>query len=101
MVRLEENVDNLFFDIAFRVLNYAIEFVNDLNYSSLRFIDVLRALLKIQKLIGESSRDGFYDRLRKKLDSRGAMSLTSLSERSKFLDELLDMFIEEWRIEEH
>ncbi|NIQ32359.1 MAG: hypothetical protein GTN80_01730 [Nitrososphaeria archaeon] len=45
--------------------------------------------------MGESSRDEFYEKLRQKLKERMVMS--DRETRSKRLNELLRLFIEEWK----
>ena len=84
-----------FFDFACKVLNYAIEFVNAPGYASLRLADVLNSLLELQPQIEGTSREEFYQKVREKMESR--QLLVGPEARSKFLDELLTMFVDEWR----
>ena len=92
---MKGSLDDQFFDLACRVLNYAIEFVNAPGYASLRLVDVLKGLLELQPQMEGVSRGEFYQRLQEKLESRDL--LVGVEERSKFLDELLTMFVDEWR----
>ena len=92
---MKGSLDDQFFDLACRVLNYAIEFVNAPGYSSLRLVDVLKGLLDLQLQMEGVSRVEFYQKVREKLESRDL--LVGAEERSKFLDELLTMFVDEWR----
>ena len=94
-IALKGNLDDQFFDLACRVLNYAIEFVNAPGYASLRLIDVLKGLLELQPQIEGVGRGGFYQKIRGALESRDP--LMSAEDRSRFLDELLTMFVDEWR----
>ena len=85
----------MLFDLSMRVLNYSIEFVNSPGYASLRLLDVLQGLVGLSlKMEGLSNRE-FYSNLQKKLEERRLMA--DSKERAKFLDELLAMFVEEWR----
>jgi len=92
---LKGSLDDQIFDLACRVLNYAIEFVNSPGYASLRLIDVLKGLLELQPQIEGVGRDRFYQKIRGALESRDR--LVSAEDRSRFLDELLTMFVDEWR----
>ena len=92
---MSETVDREFFDLSMRVLNYSIEFVNSPGYASLRLLDVLESLVALSpKVEGISNRE-FYGRLKKKFEERRLM--VDSKEQAKFLDELLSMFVEEWR----
>jgi len=92
---LKGSLDDQFFDLACRVLNYAIEFVNAPGYASLRLVDVLKSLIDLQPRIEGISRGEFYQKVRKKMESRELLS--NAEARSKFLDDLLTMFVDEWR----
>ncbi len=92
---MNSDLDDKFFDLLCRVLNYAIEFVNAPGYASLRLVDVLKSLVDLQPQMKGVSRSYFYNKIREKLESRELLS--SNEARSKFLDELLTMFVEEWR----
>jgi hypothetical protein len=89
-----ENLEECFFDVLLRTLNYSIEFVNDSSYASLRFMDLFTSLLKLQPLI-DMSRKEFYESLREKIKDRELVR--DPKERSKLQTELSQMFIEEWR----
>ena len=92
---MRSNLDDKFFDLTCRVLNYAIEFVNAPGYASLRLVDVLKGLLDLQQQIEGVSKGDFYQKLREKLESRDLMA--DEEKRSKLLDELLAACVDEWR----
>ena len=92
---MEKNLDDRFFDLLMRTLNYSMEFLESPNYASLRFMDLFGSLLDLQPLIGESARDEFYAGLRQKLQDRRVMS--DRETRSKRLNDLLRLFVEEWK----
>lgn len=94
---MSETLDAQFFDYAFQVLNYATEFVKAPGYSSLRFTDVLEKTVNLALQIEGIENKGFYEELRKKFADRRVMS--DQGTREVFLEELLTMFIEEWRKE--
>ncbi|MBS7653293.1 hypothetical protein KEJ13_09230 [Candidatus Bathyarchaeota archaeon] len=95
-MRLVEELEERFFDILLRTLNYAIEFTEDRSYASLRFMDLFSSLLDLQPMIlRETCRGEFYEKLREKLKSRQVME--GRESRSRFQREILDMFIGEWR----
>ncbi|MBS7637595.1 hypothetical protein KEJ49_01715 [Candidatus Bathyarchaeota archaeon] len=95
-MKLAEELEERFFDILLRTINYAIEFSEERSYASLRFMDLFSSLLDLQPIIlRETRRDEFYGRLREKLKSREVME--SGEERSRFQREILEMFIDEWR----
>ena len=84
-----------FFDLTVRIANYAVEFGNSEGYVPIRMVDILKGLLELADHIEGISNKGFYSQVIKKIESRDI--LVAGIERRKFLDELLDMFIEEWR----
>jgi len=88
------NLEDLFFDVLLRTLNYSIEFVNDASYASLRFMDLFTSLLKLQPLMDMPHKE-FYESLREKIKDRELVR--DSKERSKLQNELSQMFIEEWR----
>jgi len=90
-----ENLEDHFFDLLLRTLNYSIEFVNDTSYASLRFMDLFTSLLKLQPLMKEISRKEFYETVREKIKDRELVR--DPKERSRLQTELSQMFIEEWR----
>jgi len=90
-----ENLEDRFFDLLLRTLNYSIEFVNDTSYASLRFMDLFTSLLKLQPLMKEISRKEFYETVREKIKDRELVR--DPKERSRLQTELSQMFIEEWR----
>ena len=92
---MKSDLNDKFFDLTCRVLNYAIEFVNAPGYASLRLVDILKSLIDLQPQIEGASRREFYQKLREKLDSRDLLADERGS--SKLLDELLTIFVDEWR----
>ena len=92
---MSNTIDSQAFDLAMRVLNYAIEFVNLPGYSSLRLTDVLQGLVDLYFQMDSISNKKFYEKIRKKFDERKLMS--DPEDSTKFLDELLTMFVNEWR----
>ena len=91
---MSESLDEHIFDLAFRILNYAIEFVNTGDYSTLRLMDVLGSYLGIALQL-EVGKKEFYEKVKEILDSRE--SLLSTEDKKRFLNVLLTMFIDEWR----
>jgi hypothetical protein len=89
-----ENLEERFYDVLLRTLNYSIEFVNDASYASLRFMDLFTSVLKLQPLMS-MPRNEFYESLREKIKDRELVR--DPKERSKLQTELSQMFIEEWR----
>lgn len=92
---MSQPLDDQFFDFAMRILNYSIEFVNTPDYASLRLLDVLQSLVDLSQRIEGVSNKAFYARLKKKFEERRLMS--DRKESAAFLDELLTIFVEEWR----
>jgi hypothetical protein len=87
---MSEDLKDRFFNVMLHNLNYAMEFVNDGSYASLRFMDLFNNLLELQPLIKEISKEEFYERLRERIGGERVG-------RSKLQIELLQMFIDEWR----
>jgi hypothetical protein len=92
---MKSDLNDEFFDLTCRVLNYAIEFVNAPGYASLRLVDILKSLIYLQPQIDGVSRGEFYQKLREKLDSRDL--LADEKRKSKLFDELLTIYVDEWR----
>jgi len=92
---LSTTLDDQLFDLAMRTLNYSIEFVNTPGYASLRLMDLLQNLASISMQIEGVSRKEFYGKVKEKMEDRRLMA--DQKERAEFLDELLTMFVEEWR----
>jgi len=92
---MSENLDDVFFDHAFKILNYAVEFANSRGYASLRITDILEKTVELSSRIEGVSRTDFYGRVMEKFENRRIMS--EQKSREAFLDELMVMFIEEWR----
>jgi len=93
--KVERKLENRFFDLLLKILNYAIEFADEKSYANLRFMDLFNDLLELQPLIREISEDEFYERLRQKIKARRLS--TDQETEIKFQHELLKMFIDEWR----
>ena len=92
---MSEKLDNVFFDHAFKILNYAVEFANSPGYASLRMTDTLEKTVELSSRIEGISRTDFYRQVIEKFKNRKIMSERKSHE--TFLDELMMMFIEEWR----
>lgn len=92
---MSTELEDRFFDVLLRTLNYSMEFINDTSYASLRFMDLFTSLLRLQPLMGNVSRAQFYEVLREKIRDRELVR--DPEERSRLQKELLQMFIEEWR----
>ena len=94
---MSETLDDKFFDYAFQVLNYAIEFVKSPGYSSLRLTDVLEKTVNLGLEIEGVERKEFYEKIKEKFGARKLLS--SSVNREEFLDGLLSEFVDEWRKE--
>jgi hypothetical protein len=94
---MSETLDDKFFDYAFQVLNYAIEFVKSPGYSSLRLTDVLEKTVNLGLEIEGVERKEFYKKIKETFGTRKLLS--SSMNREEFLDRLLSEFVEEWRKE--
>ncbi len=90
-----ESLEERYFDFSLKVLNYAIEFVNQPGYPSLRMTDVLENLVLLAGQIEGVDKQEFYGKLTNKFSNKPVMSTPQ--ERAVFLNELLDIFIQEWR----
>lgn len=91
---MKENLEDSFFDMLLRTLNYAMEFVSARSYASLRFMDLFSSLLELQPLIKGISNGEFYEKLREKIKTRRLMGDRKV--RLKLQSELLQMFVDEW-----
>jgi len=92
---MSETLDEKFFDYAFQVLNYAIEFVKSPGYSSLRLTDVLEKTVNLGLEIEGVENKEFYEKIKERFGTRKLLS--SSVNREEFLDGLLSDFVEEWR----
>lgn len=92
---MSENLDEVFFDHVFKILNYAVEFTNSRGYASLRITDILEKTIELSSRIDGVERTDFYGQVMEKFENRKIMS--EQKSRETFLDELMVMFIEEWR----
>ena len=94
-MNVENILDEKFFDLTVRVVNYAVEFRNTAGYIPLRLVDILKSLLELAPHIEGIQRKPFYSETLEKIEGRDILS--SGEERAKFIDELFDLFINEWR----
>lgn len=92
---MSADLEDRFFDVLLRTLNYSMEFINETSYASLRFMDLFTSLVRIQPLMQSLSRTQFYEALREKIGDREL--IRDPEERSRLQKELLQMFIEEWK----
>jgi len=92
---MNETLDDVYFDYAFKILNYAMEFVKSPGYASLRMTDIIEKTIELSSRIEGVSRAEFYEKLREKFENRVIMS--ERKDLEIFLDELIMMFIEEWK----
>lgn len=93
VIRMCENLDDKFFDYTFQVLNYAIEFAKSPGYASLRLMDVLEKTINLSLQIEEITQKEFYETVKEKFKDRVSGEKSS----DDFLDELLTVFVDEWR----
>ena len=94
---MSTTLDDQLFDLAMRTLNYSIEFVNTPGYASLRLMDLLQSLVGLSMQIEGISKKEFYGKVKEKMEDRRLMA--DQKEQAEFLDELLTMFVDEWRKE--
>ena len=92
---MNETFDDRYFDLTMKVLNYAMEFVNQPSYASLRMTDVLQSLVDISSEIEGVERKEFYASVKAKFRDRKLM--TTKKAEIDFLNELLTFYVEEWR----
>ena len=92
---MNNNLDEQYFDLCCRVLNYAIEFVESPGYASLRLVDVLKDLIELQFKMESHQKTNFYHEVWEKLKLRDLMA--NADDRARLLDELSTMFVNEWR----
>lgn len=82
-----------YFDLTMKVLNYSLEFIDQPSYASLRLTDVLESLVSLSSSIDGVKNQEFYEKVNAKLKSR--MNITE--DRASLLNEILVLYIEEWR----
>jgi hypothetical protein len=92
---LNQKLDDRYFDLTMRVLNYAMEFIDQPGYASLRMTDILKNLLELSSKLEGVNRREFYALVKAKL-SDGFTMLTQ-QEKTRILNELIALYIEEWR----
>jgi hypothetical protein len=69
--------------------------VNTGGYASLRLVDVLGSYLGIMLQVDGINKKEFYEKIKENIDNRDL--LAPVKEKERFLDDLLTMFIDEWR----
>ncbi|KON29086.1 hypothetical protein AC482_07260 [miscellaneous Crenarchaeota group-15 archaeon DG-45] len=89
------SLDQEYFDFCFKVLNYSIELTRSTGYASTRMTDVLQKLVDLSFQIEGVGKKEFYETLNEKFKNRRLM--TSQMGQSEYLDELLQLFVDEWR----
>lgn len=92
---MTENVEDRFFDLLMKTLNYSREFVDDRSYASLRFMDLFSSLVQLQPMIKEIDNEEFYSRLRERITDRQVMG--NRDTRAKLQGDLVQMLLDEWR----
>lgn len=92
---MSQTLDDRYFDLTMKVLNYAMEFVNQPSYASLRMTDVLQSLIDISTEIDGIEMKEFYASVKEKFRDRKLMTIKQAE--IDFLNELLTLYIEEWR----
>ena len=88
-------MDLSFFDYAFQILNYAIEFVNTPGYSCLRFIDLLEKTISMALKLEDIKNKSFYEKIQNKFKERRLVSDSKT--REDFMNDLLSLFVDEWK----
>jgi hypothetical protein len=78
-----------------KILNYAMEFIDQPGYASLRMTDVLESLLDLSSQLEGVDRREFYASVKAKLSDR--LDMTNQQDQAGLLNELLALYIEEWR----
>jgi hypothetical protein len=89
------SIDQEYFDFCFKVLNYSIELTVSSGYASTRMTDVLEKLVDLSFHFEGIDRKEFYEKLVGKFKDMRLMNTQSLDK--NFLDELLELFVDEWR----
>jgi hypothetical protein len=89
------SLDEMFFDYTFQILNYALEFSSSSGYASLRFTDTVEKAVNLALEIQGISSKPFYRKILEHFKQRRIMS--EATTREEFLNELLSLFIEEWK----
>ena len=88
-------LEDRYFDLCLKVVNYGMEFLNQPGYASLRLTDLLDALVRLAPEISGVDKNEFYEKVSVKLENRRAMS--TQQDRGQMLNDILSMFVEEWR----
>ena len=57
---MSQKLDDRYFDLTMKILNYAIEFIDQPGYASLRMTDVLESLLHLSTQLEGVDRREFY-----------------------------------------
>jgi hypothetical protein len=94
-VKLSKKLDDRYFDLTMKILNYAMEFIDQPGYASLRMTDVLESLTDLYSQLEGVDRREFYASIKAKLNDR--LIMTTKQDEANLLNELLALYIEEWR----
>ena len=89
------SMDEEYFDFCFKVLNYSIELTHSSGYASARMVDVLQKLVDLSFHFEGVEREEFYEKLVEKFKDRRLKNIQPSE--NNFLDELLQLFVDEWR----
>ena len=89
---MSKTIKDRYFDLTMKVLNYAIEFVDQPSYASLRLIDILESLIDLSNSVEGVNDKEFYQKVKTKFKDRILME-----DNTAFLDELLNIYINEWK----
>ena len=92
---MSETFDDRYFDLTMKVVNYAFEFVNQPGYAFLRMTDLLDSLVNLSSIIDGVDRKEFYEIIKANL--KGRRNLVTSEEKTNLLNEILSIYIEEWR----
>jgi hypothetical protein len=94
-ISMSSDLETVYFDLTMKVVNYALEFVNQPGYAFLRITDLLDSLLSLVPMINEIDKKDFYKNIKIKLKDR--RNLSTPEERTAVLNDILSIYIEEWR----
>jgi hypothetical protein len=89
---LSVDLNDRFFDLTMKIVNYSLEFVDQPSYASLRLADVLESLVSLSSSIEGVDRREFYGKVYAKLRDR-----IDAEDRSALLNDILSLYIDEWR----
>lgn len=92
---LNKTIKDRYFDLTMKVLNYAIEFVDQPSYASLRLTDILESLIDLSNSIEGVDDKEFYQTVKTKFNNRILMATPQ--DNIAFLDDLLNIYVNEWK----